>query len=333
MKTLKRFAAALLAMMMVLTLIACEKKDDSPYAPYDIPWEKDAIAEAVEAKEMHYYFMSSEGYNVESDEGYKWGDSCLIIFPNGQTMLIDSGVSNFAPLLMRSLERLGIEKLDYAVMSHPHSDHASGFVASTGVLYNMEVGQLYYGGTFTSSWSNPNMVIEACEANNVPCDILEKGTVMNFGDVTMEVLWPLPEAVGQTFNKTPDVNNNSLVLRFDYGEHSSLFTGDLYMKGELAIIDEHAEKLDVDLLKVPHHGNQTSSSDAFVNAVSPDLAVATGYDALLSQVYRRYANHGTILSDELDGYIHAWSGADGALEHETAHERTNTYYDQFDKKS
>ena len=143
---------------------------------------------------------------------------------------------------------------------------------------------------------------------------------MTVGGVKLEVLWPDMEAVTSDMTDlTKDVNDTSLVIRMDYGEHSSLFTGDLYVRGEgwlLNAIDD-VTKLDVDFLKVPHHGRNTSSSEAFVGAVTPDLAVFTGR-AAQDQVDAVYAAaNAVLLNDEDHGYIHVSAEADGAMAYQT----------------
>ncbi len=341
MTALRRLSALLLSLVLVLSLTACEQKDDSPLAPYDIPWEKDAIAEAVKAGELHYYFMSNEGwsfsYQSEREgiqETDRWGDSTLLIFPNGQTMLIDAGLDGFAPLLLRSLERLGIETLDYLVFSHPHNDHCYGGVCEGGVLDSLAVGQVYYNGTYNSNWEDPHAVENACARAGVPCTVLQKGDTVTIGEVNMEVLWPQSEIIGQTNSNIDTVNDTSLVLRFDYGQHSSLFTGDIYIPSEMTLAAQQSEKVDVDLLKLPHHGEESSNSGIFAEAVSPELAVCPGNVPMEAIIYRRYTSQGSkVLADGLDGYIFIAAGADGAMEYETAHPRTTDYYDKFDKKS
>ena len=119
-------------------------------------------------------------------------------------------------------------------------------------------------------------------------EALRKGDVKTFGEVTMEVLWPTKDAVAPEEMTTEDINNGSMVVRFDYKEHSSLFTGDLYEKGEKDLIAAtEAEKVDTDLLKMPHHGYSTSTSLRFLMAVKPELAVGMGSPILNKTVKER----------------------------------------------
>ena len=100
----------------------------------------------------------------------------------------------------------------------------------------------------------------ACSERNIPVQIVKKGDVFEFGAARMEILWPLDGTAGKVITKTASLNNHSIVARIDYHAHSSLFVGDLYTSGESAVVSDAWSKLDVDLLKVPHHGYATSSS-------------------------------------------------------------------------
>ena len=329
MKKMMRLCAALLALVLVLGLTACGggggTKVPDGLKDYISPWELD-VSEAAKADgKMHYYFMSSEGYMVNpgGQSSTKWGDSCLLVFPDGTTMLIDAGMAGFAPLLTVNLQRMGIEKLDYFVLTHPHDDHGYGAVKEGGILHNFEVGQVYHGGAINGDWGNPNILTELCEAKNIPCDVLQRGDVLTIGDVTIEVLGPNPEVIGTVFvDNVTGVNNSSLVLRFDYGEHSSLFTGDIYKTAERELVQTCREKLDVDLLKLPHHGGDTSNDTPFIYAVTAEIATATSWDPVDIAVFNRYkGTKTTIMMDTEDGYIHFSSGTDGVLSYEASRQR------------
>ena len=325
----KKLLCALTALLLVLSLTACGDKGvkvPDEYKNYVSPWELN-VSEAAKADgKMHYYFMSSEGYMVNpgGQSSTKWGDSCLVVFPDGTTMLIDAGMAGFAPLLTLNLKRMGIEKLDYFVMTHPHDDHGYGAVKDGGILHNFPVGQVYYNGVRNGGWSNPDILTELCKAKGYPCDVLKKGDVLTIGEVTIEVLNPDSSVVGTTVDdNVTAVNNSSLVMRFDYGEHSALFTGDIYRTIERELVQNCKEKLDVDLLKLPHHGGDTSSDGTFVYAVSAELATATSWDPVDIATFNRYkGTKTTILMDTEDGYVHITSGSDGVLAFETSRQRS-----------
>jgi beta-lactamase superfamily II metal-dependent hydrolase len=246
------------------------------------------------------------------------------VFPDGTTMMIDAGMEGHAPILALNLQRMGIEKLDYFVLTHAHDDHGYGAVKSDGILHKFEVGQVYYNGVLNGDWANPTILTEVCRSRKFPCDVLKAGDTLEIGDVKIEVLHPDGSLAGTTItDNITGVNNSSLVMRFDYGEHSSLFTGDIYKTAERELVKNYKEKLDVDLLKMPHHGGDTSNDSSFVRAVTPEISVATGFDAVDIAAYNNYKPlKTTVMMDTEDGYIHVSSGSDGVLSYETSRERS-----------
>lgn len=327
----ERRRAALLALVLtlVLGLTGCGKSRvevPDKYKDYVAPWETDVVKKAVKDGKMHYYFMSAEGYevNLGGISDTKWGDSCLIVFPDGKTMLIDAGLQAYGPILVLNLKRMGIERLDYFVLTHPHNDHGYGALYASGVLQSIEVGQVYHNGVINAGWSDPRALMNVCSEKNIPCDVLKQGDTLQIGEVEIRILHPegSKEEMGIA-SKTADVNNGSLVMRFDYGEHSSLFTGDIYKSAEQELTKRCADLLDVDLLKLPHHGNDTSSGSSFVKAVSAELGVATGYESVSVAAFSAYrAAKTTVLMDTEDGYIHVSAGKDGTLAYENSRQRS-----------
>lgn len=282
---------------------------------YCAPWAGNVIQEAILDGKIHYYFMSGKGLiaDPEGDDPQKWGDSTLIVFPNGQTMLVDSGVNTYNPILVENLKRMGVTRLDYLMISHPHGDHCWGLILKDNFLDHIQVDQVLWNG---ASFGVSKRVLSNCASRGVPMQVVKRGDTIVFGDVTMRVLWPLEGVEGIDPGETEDENNTSIVARFDYKEHSSLFVGDIYVSGEERIVDLCGNELDVDLLKVPHHGYNTSSSSLFAYKVRPDLAVAMG--AYRAPVENRYKSIGSdFLSDRLHGYIHVSSdGNEMIVEHE-----------------
>lgn len=322
----KRYIVAALFLAFLMLFAACNKEEPPETAfateavdtdtfpeelrPYRTPWKLDAIALARESKSIHYYFMSAQGMEMDAaeEDPKKWGDACLIVFPDGQTMLIDSGKEAYGQILVENLKRLGIEKLDYLLFSHSHNDHCFGALTEGGVLDSVPVGKIYWSGVKNTEWSDRYNIEQACQSRNIPLQILRRDDILTFGEVTMEVLWPMENAEYMSDMRIKNHNNQSLVVRFDYLEHSSLFPGDMYARGEGDLVTMSYDKLDVDLLKAAHHGQTTSNTEEFINAVSPELAVATGYLPIAEKIKKRYtAVEATLLYDMVHGYIHVWS--------------------------
>ena len=295
---------------------------DINYDLYTAPWDYDVSAGAIADGKIHYYFMATEGMitsPTSADEPDTWGDSCLIVFPNGETMLVDSGYAVQGEQIALSLQKMGVNKLDYLLITHPHSDHLGGAFASSSPFLDMiEVEQVYHNRLVATGDDETYWIENTCAARNIPQQNLERGNVLTFGDVTMEVLWPV-EGTSETTITTGQINDQSMVFRLDYGEHSSLFAADLYKAGEAELIAAtDAAKLDVDFLKIPHHGWNTSSSEAFIDAVTAQIAVATGRKPFPETTRAYYVKKGaTVLTDFYNGFIHVSADAEGNMEYET----------------
>ncbi len=334
-KFILRIAFLCMGVLLLSTMSACGSDDTgnslsdievpAEYTRYVSPWTYDVSAQAQQAQTMEFYFMSDLG----STQPSKWGDSCLIVFPNGETMLIDSGSEAHGNLLIWNLKRMGITRLDYILISHDHDDHHFG-ISKTTLLDEFEVGKLYYNQVYHSGWNDTQHLERPVQMRGIPYEALVAGDVLTFDDVRMEVLWPMPETKGTSVSNNDDLNKLSMVVRFDYRETSALFTGDIYVETEEQLSDICGEKLDVDLLKIPHHGALSSNSETLANAASAQVAVATGYQAMAGLAYSRYTSVGTqVLLDFCDGYIHVSS--DGAeMVWETSKERSSTIYDDYE---
>ena len=303
------------------------------YDAYLSPWESASISEEVrEAGNLQFFFMAGEGLKMvdTSDDLEKWGDSCLVVFPTGELMLIDAGMPDYVPVLIRNLERLGVTRLDYLMISHPHDDHAGGVYTPGGIPEHFEIGKAFYNGAYNAHWSDPHRLESVLAAHNVPLETVSEGWTLDIGEVRLRAISPSAETAGQYFTTTDDINNSSIVLRMDYRDFSALFTGDIYKLKEAELVREKPELLDVDLLKMPHHGNGTSNSKGFAAAVTPKLAVATGRLVIQDFNYYVYTMTGSrVLFDFCDGYIHV--STDGKdMEWDHSRERTIDYYDKYE---
>lgn len=211
------------------------------------------------------------------------GDSAFITFPNGETMLIDGGgqvtyrdrnddeQEHFEPDVARigemvvseAIWEMGYSRIDHLVVSHADADHSQG---AADVLKNFSVGTVSIG-TWPVGESELDEVFAAASANEVPVRQLGAGDEVEIGGVRLETLWPAVGAGGSGSD-----NNSSLVLRLTYGEHKFVFTGDIEREAEQSLIASGVD-LAADVVKVPHHGSRTSSTESFVNAVRPQIAV------------------------------------------------------------
>jgi competence protein ComEC len=275
--------------------------------------------------------MSGEGMSVgNKDNDQKWGDSCFIVFPNGTTMLIDSALDRYSEVLVANLRKMEIKRIDYFVLTHPHDDHYGGLLAEDGLLDSFEIGLVYLNGTLNGNYDSREMIEGNIDAHSVPYQILSAGDTLEVDGVTIRCLSPASRFVGNAYSLAEEVNGTSLVLRFDYGAVSALFTGDIYAINERALVTACPELLDVDILKIPHHGRNTSSCAEFAAAVSPRIAVSTGGLMMSTAVYRNYTKTGArVLFDAIDGYISIMTdGKD--IEVSTSRKRLTNYYDAYE---
>ncbi len=241
------------------------------------------------------------------------GDSILVVFPDGETMLVDAGgfpgMSRMArkpnlnigeDVISPFLWSRGIHRIDYAVLTHEHSDHMDGLPA---ILDNFHPKELWTGAQIdTPAW---NTVRDHAAKNRVRI-LTPSGTdpVRRIGGVDIQILAPLPDyAVGANPS-----NNDSLVMQIRYGKRSVLLTGDAERMIEDELVNT-GRLTPVTLLKVGHHGSKTSSSEEFLDAVKPEFAlISAGY---LNQfhhpnadVLSRLAEHHTmVLRTDLRGLV------------------------------
>ena len=198
------------------------------------------------------------------------GDAIFIETPGGRQVVVDGGSD---PLLMTRLlgerMRFNDRHIDIVAATHPNSDHIGGLAQ---VLERYDVGavlerRIEYESAAYQAWSR---AVNAEMAQGARVIDASAGQVIALdADVRIEVLGPPPILLGGTES---DADNASLVLRLVYGEVSILLTGDIFSEAERALLASGAA-LDSDVLKVPHHGSDSSSTRDFLSAVSPAAAV------------------------------------------------------------
>lgn len=233
------------------------------------------------------------------------GDSILIQTPDGKSMLIDGGLPGAGGQVVAYAKKLGLERIDIALNTHPHTDHIGGFAA---IAQLMPIGQFYMGKLpYPGSKSYEN-TMGAIQNKQIPVTYLERGDTFQLGkDVSFEVLNPpkgsLPGHVDPT--DLPAVNSHSLVLKLHYKGQSFLFTGDIYKDREQELLATYGDRLTATGMHVAHHGSTTSSSFAFMQAVKPQAAVISNnhyknwdllrlFDAQKTKVYIT-EKHGSVM--------------------------------------
>ena len=187
------------------------------------------------------------------------GDSELVCC-NGEYMLIDAGEPDASNAVLEYLDRHGIDKLDYLVCTHGHSDHCGGLDA---VVESLEVETVFtspYAGDSPSYEIFTDAVYDAGLELTVPV----LGESYRLGEASFSFIGPLEDY--------DNLNDDSLVMRLEYGDTSFLFTGDMTSKAEKDLINDGAD-LRCDVLKVGHHGSSGSSCYQFLYEAQPGIGV------------------------------------------------------------
>ena len=163
---------------------------------------------------------------------------CTLLQCDGQTMLIDAGIGEQANHITTYLKQQGVKSIDYLVCTHAHADHCGGMKA---VIAAFPVHTLYLAITVPSV-----------------------GDTFALGSATVTVLGPQKHY--------RDVNDQSLILRVDYGSNAFLFTGDAEYQSETDVLDA-GENVRCDVIKAGHHGSRTSTGYRLLYEAQPKYAV------------------------------------------------------------
>ncbi len=193
--------------------------------------------------------------------------SCTLIVGYGSTgvientMLIDAGYYEYGTKVQNYIQKLGITSLDYIIGTHPDSDHIG---AMDVIVTKFDCGVILlpeYQRDDIGAWY---YFKQAMEYKHYTYSVPSTGSVYSFGDGYFTVLSP-----GKVYE---ECNDNSIVIKLQYGDTSFLFPGDAEEIAETDMVSSGCD-LSCDVYQVSHHGSNTSTSQAFLDAVSPRYAV------------------------------------------------------------
>lgn len=190
---------------------------------------------------------------------------CIYITGNGENMLIDCGEASQADKVAGYLKKQGVDRLDCVVATHPHSDHMGGM---SKIVLEFDIGEFiipHLADNDIPTTMYFNRFLDAAEERQVKLTEAQIGRKMEICGGEWEIIAPNSDDYSNT-------NNYSVGLILRHGENSFIFTGDAETSAEKEMLSagmvSHA-----DVYKVAHHGSDTSTSDDFLKAVSPDIAV------------------------------------------------------------
>ncbi|MBI5913026.1 MBL fold metallo-hydrolase [Candidatus Azambacteria bacterium] len=197
------------------------------------------------------------------------GDAIFIETPQGHQVLIDGGPDTRVLSELSSVMPFWDKSIDLIVLTHPQEDHMFGLIEVLGrydVANVLMTGVNYHTRTYEE-------FKKAVEEEGARVIIARAGEKIRFDDgVEMDVLFPASTVAGQ--DAPADVNDTSVAARLRFGEKSFLFMGDAGMQEEAALV-RSGEDIDIDVLKVSHHGSKTSTSQLFLEKTTPEFAVVS----------------------------------------------------------
>lgn len=204
-------------------------------------------------KNLHLHFL---------DVGQ--GDGILIETPEKHLILVDGGPDGKVLESLSKSMNFYNRELDLVILSHPDADHINGLL---DVLKRLKVKTVLFNGIKKSS-RNYYEFLRLLKEKDVDFYIAFQGQNFKFGNTQIEILYPFTNISGEEHK----ANNTSIIFKLKQGHFKALFTGDIEKEVEDLLVKKNID-LTAGLLKVPHHGSNSSSTLQFLNRVKPKIAV------------------------------------------------------------
>lgn len=251
---------------------------------------------------------SSNNNNTNSNDEVKievldigQGDASLI-YTKDEVIMIDTGDVDERDRLEKLLKERNISTIDKLIITHPHADHIGGAYV---VFKNVNVKEVYDNGDATTS-KTYQTYLKNIKQKNIAYHQLKAGDTVDFGDgVSFKVFSPTEKMI----KNDDDLNNNSIVGQLRYKDFTMLFTGDSERDAEQNMVKSYGDELQSDVLKSPHHGSRTSSSDDYLKTVKAkdviiSLAADNEYGHPHKQTLDRYKKYNmNVYRTDQDGTI------------------------------
>ncbi len=251
-KVIVKKLLAIVLLLIIGSIVGFENLDDF--------LDDGVIQDTVSDNQNDY--TPKEDYYIASDDELKvyffdvgQADS-IFVMSSGECMLIDAGNNADGKLIVKQLENMNIDTIDYVVGTHPHEDHIGGL---DDVINNFKIKNVLMPKKTTTTKTYED-VLKAIKNANLKIKTPKVGDVFYVGMAKCEVMG--------IENDAENLNENSIIIELTYGEKKFLFTGDAEVANEkLRSWD------DIDVLKVAHHGSRTSSSEEFLEQVKPEYVI------------------------------------------------------------
>lgn len=227
------------------------------------------------------------------------GDSIFIELPNNETMLIDAAESYQSENIINYLKNLNYQKIDYVIGTHPHTDHIGGL---KDIINTFEIGKIYMPKVVSTTKTYENLLM-AIKDKNLKINTAKAGTsIIDTDALKINILAPN----NSTYT---ELNNYSAVTKITYGTTKFLFMGDAEKLSE----NEIKEDVTADVIKIGHHGSNTSSSINFIKKVNAKYGIISvglnnKYNLPKEETVTNWENSGTkIYLTSINGTITAIS--------------------------
>lgn len=227
------------------------------------------------------------------------GDSIFIELPNNETMLIDAAESYQSENIINYLKNLNYQKIDYVIGTHPHADHIGGL---KDIINTFEIGKIYMPKVVSTTKTYESLLM-AIKDKNLKINTAKAGTsIIDTDALKINILAPN----NSTYT---ELNNYSVVTKITYGSTKFLFMGDAEKLSE----NEIKEDVTADIIKIGHHGSNTSSSINFIKKVNAKYGIISvglknKYNLPKEETITNWENSGTkIYLTSINGTITAIS--------------------------
>ncbi|MEA4969052.1 MAG: MBL fold metallo-hydrolase [Candidatus Pelethousia sp.] len=203
-------------------------------------------------------------------------DCLLFCLPNGESLLVDTGLKDTYSQIKAVLELAGVRKIDHLIITHGHKDHIGGLKQ---LAKDYKIGTIYTNDYDTATYGKKERELLSTAADKwlplYPATIngaSRSGTSLSFGNIAVDFLAP-----ARPYSDEEDDNNNSLVFRLTHGEVSFLLMADATSLIEEDLLASYSPAgLRADFLKAGRHGQADANTEAFIEAVAPEAVYLTG---------------------------------------------------------